>query len=330
MKNLLIFFLLPYAVYSQSMSPVNPDASNEAKALLNYLYEINGEKILSGQHCYNHEPDRYFDKVNEMTGGYPAVWGTDFIWNGLEDNGQNIVDAAIKKHKEGSIVTLMFHSERPIDTPPFRWKENIQGELTDAQWKEMTTPGTQLNLNWQKQVDRVAEYLKQLRDANVPVLWRPYHEMNGVWFWWGDKKGEDGYQKLWKMMYDRYTNHHKLNNLVWVWNANAPRDIPFDQGYSYKDFYPGHAYVDVLATDVYHFDYEQKDYDELLALAEGKLIALGEVGQLPKAEILKVQPKWAWFMVWSGWLTTHNTEDRVKEVYEYEKTLTREEVKLEY
>src|SRR5690606_20383457 len=175
---------------------------------------------------------------------------------------------------------------------------SIQGELTDEEWAELTTPGTELNLRWQKQVDQVAALLAQLRDAGVPILWRPYHEMNGIWFWWGDKKGPDGFAKLWKMMYDRYVNVHHLDNLLWVWNANAPRDIPFDQAYSYRDYYPGHEYVDILATDVYHFDYEQKDYEELLALAEGRPVALGEVGELPKMEILEVQPAWTWFMVW--------------------------------
>ena len=96
---------------------------------------------------------------------------------------------------------MMWHAGRPMDNPPYGWKESIQGELDDAQWKELTTPGSPLNKRWEAQVDKIASYLKQLQDANVPVLWRPYHEMNGVWFWWGDKKGPDGYQKLWKMMY---------------------------------------------------------------------------------------------------------------------------------
>lgn len=324
----LIIYLSFLAGFSQQFEPVNENASKEAKTLLAYLYSINEKQILSGQHCYNGEPDKFYNLAKEITGKYPAVWGTDFIWGGTEDPGEKIVKSVIQKHIEGSIITLMWHAGRPIDEPPFTWKESVQGELTDEQWKELTTPGTKIHSTWLAQVDKVAGYLKKLQEANIPVLWRPYHEMNGVWFWWGDKKGEDGYQKLWKMMYERYVNHHKLNNLIWVWNANAPRDIPKDEAFPYEDFYPGHEFVDVLATDVYHFDYEQKDYNELLELAEGRLIALGEVGQLPKTNILDVQPKWSWFMVWSNWLTTHNTEERVKEVYSYKRTLTRDEVKI--
>lgn len=330
MKSFLAVLLLVFSapVFAQPFEPVNKNATEEARKLLAYLYEIDDEYIIAGQHNYNHELNRYSEDAKEIAGVYPALWGTDFI--GAEDNerGQEIVDEAIKKWNEGYIVTLMWHAGRPMDNPPYGWRESIQGELTDEEWAELTTPGTELNLRWQKQVDQVAALLAQLRDAGVPILWRPYHEMNGIWFWWGDKKGPDGFAKLWKMMYDRYVNVHHLDNLLWVWNANAPRDIPFDQAYSYRDYYPGHEYVDILATDVYHFDYEQKDYEELLALAEGRPVALGEVGELPKMEILEVQPAWTWFMVWSNFITTDNPPQRVKQIYNHPSMLTHGEIKL--
>ena len=68
----------------------------------------------------------------------------------------------------------------------------------------------------------------------MPVLWRPYHEMNGDWFWWGKKTGPSGHRALWRMMYDRFVNYHGLNNLLWVWNANAPAPHIL----SYADCYP--------------------------------------------------------------------------------------------
>jgi mannan endo-1,4-beta-mannosidase len=326
MKKPYLLILLFICANISAQKPVNPDASPEAVKLLSYLYSLKGKQTLAGQHNYNQHLNQYMDTVHAITGKYPAVWGTDFILNGATDRGSEIVQEAIKKYKEGYIVTLMWHSGRPIDDPPFGWKESIQGELDDTQWKELTTPGTALNKRWEMQVDKIASWLKQLQDAHVPVLWRPYHEMNGVWFWWGDKKGPDGYQKLWKMMYDRFTNVHHLNNLLWVWNANAPRDIPFDQAYPYADFYPGADYVDVLATDVYHFDYEDRDYQELLSVANGKLIALGECGELPKPEILKVQPGFSWFMVWANWILIDNSPQRVKEIYNHPQVITHDEV----
>jgi len=325
---LALFLMVSIHAGAQGFKPVNRSASPEAQKLLAYLYSLEGKRTLAGQHNYNHELNKYMEAAQEMTGKYPAVWGADFILGGTKDYGPEIVQEAIKKYKEGYIVTLMWHAGRPTDDPPYGWKESIQAELTDEQWRELVTPGTPLNLRWQAQADKVASHLKQLRGARVPVLWRPYHEMNGVWFWWGDKKGKDGYQKLWKMLFERFVNFHGLDNLLWVWNANAPRDIPKDEAFSYRHYYPGRDYVDVLAADVYHFDYEQKDYNELLELADGKLIALGEVGELPKPEILEAQPKWAWFMVWSSWLLTDNTPERVKEIYSHPQTLTLDEVAM--
>src|SRR3954471_14920304 len=111
---LLLFFNIADA---QTFSPVNKKASPEAKRLLAYLYSISGKYILAGEHNYNDEPNRYSDSAFAISGKQPAVWGTDFIWNGMEDPGQRIVDEAIKKWKEGTIITLMWHQGRPTDNP---------------------------------------------------------------------------------------------------------------------------------------------------------------------------------------------------------------------
>jgi len=330
MKTFFLFFFtlfVSFQLTAQRHSPVNPNASEAVKKVLNLLYDIKGKYILSGQQNYTGDLNTFSDSARAITGKYPAVWGTDFINWGDKDLGPQVVQEAIKKWNEGYLVTLMWHEGKPTDNPPYDFEKNVKGKMTDAQWNELITPGTALNKKWLGQIDVVAGYLKQLGDAGVPVLWRPYHEMNGVWFWWGNRKGENGIAKLWKMMYDRYTNYHHLNNLIWVWGANGLRDIPFDEAYDYKDYYPGADYVDVLGADIYHFDYEQKDYNELLQLANGKPIALTETGELPKPEILGVQPQWCWFMVWTSWLWTDNTHDRVKQVYNMPRTLSHDELK---
>jgi len=327
-------YILPFLTFltcaqlsAQDYKPVNPNTTAGTKKILKFLYDIKGKYILSGQQNYNSDRNVFSDSAKNITGKYPAVWGSDFMNWGDKDLGPQIVEEAIKKAKDGYIVTLMWHEGNPTQDPPYDFEKNVKGKVTDAQWTELTTPGTALYDKWIGQIDVVAGYLKQLQDAGVTVLWRPYHEMNGVWFWWGNRKGENGINKLWKMMYDRYTNYHHLNNLLWVWGANAPRDIPYDEAYDYKDYYPGANYVDILGADVYHFDYEQKDYNDLLKLANGKPIALTETGELPNTKILSVQPQWTWFMVWTSWLWTDNTHDRVKEVYNLPQTLSHDEVK---
>jgi len=330
LKKYFLFGLVLFVSFktiAQRYSPVNPAASDGVKRTLNFLYDIKGKYILSGQQNYNSDRNTFSDSAKAITGKYPAIWGCDFMNWGDKDLGPQIVEEAIHKSHEGYLITMMWHEGRPTDDPPYDFEKNVKGRITDSAWNQLITPGTALNKKWMGQIDAVAGYLKQLQDAGVTVLWRPYHEMNGVWFWWGNRKGDNGIIKLWKMMYDRYTNYHHLNNLIWVWGANGLRDIPFDEAYDYKDYYPGPQYVDVLGADVYHFDYEQKDYTDLLKVANGKPIALTETGELPKPEILKVQPQWAWFMVWTSWLWTDNTHDRVRQIYNLPQTLSHDEVK---
>ncbi len=317
---------------SSHPQPANPSTSVPARTLLDFLYEIEGDYILSGHHNYILQATKYTKAVEEMTGKSPVVWGSDFSFNfGDRDPNearQAMIDTAKMMYEQGHIITLMWHSCFPSDGQECD-SESIwvwQPGVSQAQWDSLTTPGTELNLQWQQQVDQVAEFLKQLRDAGVPVLWRPYHEMNGIWFWWCNKRGEDGFIKLWRMMYDRFVNVHNLNNLIWVWNTNAPRDTKGDEAYDYALFFPGLEYVDVLAADVYHNDYRSSHHDDLLELAAGKLIALGEVGELPTPEILQQQPQWVWFMGWANWLFKANEPEAVKALYNSPRVLSMQDV----
>lgn len=283
----------------RAKQPVTPNASPEARALLAYLYEISGKKILTGQHNTPLVGSARLAGLHKQTGKYPAVFGQDFgfsepgSWDGINFR-QNIVDEAIRRHNQGFINTIMWHAVRPMDDEPQTFEQSIQGKLTDVEWKELTTPGTELHERWKSQVDVIAWHLKQLQHAGVPVLWRPYHEMNGFWFWWCGRVGEEGYAKLWRMLYDRLVNFHKINNLIWVFNGNEVKEGVAD----YAGFYPGDDVVDVLATDVYTGRYDEENYRQLTKLAGKKPIALGEIGPLPPLDLFKTQPRWTWFMSW--------------------------------
>jgi mannobiose 2-epimerase len=309
----------------KSFAPVNKIATPEARKLLEYLYSISGKKIIAGHHNSVERIDVYPNRVKELTGKLPEIWGCDFGGYFHKGYADTLIQAAYKKYKEGYIITLMWHVGRPQDDPPFGWKESVQAKMTDKEWEELITPGTKLNSRWINRVDTIATYLKELQAFGMPILWRPYHESNGVWFWWGNRKGENGSAKLYRMMFDRFVNYHKLNNLIWVWNTNAPRQLINDEAYAYEDYFPGLEYVDVLATDVYHSDYRQSHHDELAKLGQGKVIALGEVGVVPTPDILDHQPLWTWFMIWSNFVNTHNTPQQMRDLYSYPKILTHED-----
>lgn len=276
-----------------------PNASPEAVALYQFLLDLSGKQTLSGQHCAPLLGDTRLPALHKSLGHYPAVFSQDFgfsepgTWDGINYR-QRIVDDAIRRHEEGFIINLMWHAVRPTEDEPVAFEKSIQGKLTDEEWRELLTPGTRLHERWESQVDVIAFFLRQLRDARVPVLWRPYHEMNGKWFWWGGRPGPENFTRLYRMLYDRLTNFHQLNNLIWVYGPNEVKNGVAE----YADYFPGHEVVDALATDVYTENFSQHNYDSLLALAEGKPIALGETGPIPSVEVLRKQPRWAWFVAW--------------------------------
>jgi mannan endo-1,4-beta-mannosidase len=207
----------------------------------------------------------------------------------------------------------MWHAVRPTEEEPVTFDGSIcNGMLSGDDWRDLLTEGTTTHTRWLRQVDVIAQYLKQLRDASVPVLWRPYHEMNGTWFWWGGREGPDGYAALYRQLYQRLVQVHHLDNLIWVWNANAPRE----DAAAYSGFYPGHDVVDILAADVYANDYRQSHHDQLRELAAGRPIALGEVGVIPTPEVLAAQSHWSWFMIWTNFLTRDNTPGEIRRLFE--------------
>lgn len=327
-KQLITALLAVVTACAYAQTPVTPNASNEAKDLLGVIYNNSGKTTFAGQHCYPLFSDIYMERADNLTGSHPVIFGQDFGYskaNSLDGINfrQRVVDNAIKWHAKGAIITLMWHAVPPTNKEFFtEWKgENcIQSKLTDKQWNDLFTEGSEINSNWKSQVDVIAYFLKQLQYENIPVIWRPYHEMNGDWFWWG-YNGKN-YVKLYQMLFDRLVNYHKINNLIWVFNAN---ELGSPNVKGYDDFYPGDKYIDILASDFYSSNYKGKDYELLLKLGNGKPVAIGECGKMPTPELLKNQPKWSWFMCWGEFLETGNDWKSRKDLYDSQEVTTLEE-----
>jgi mannan endo-1,4-beta-mannosidase len=178
--------------------------------------------------------------------------------------------------------------------------------------------GYQLLLN---DIDAIAVHLARLRDAGVPILWRPLHEASGGWFWWGTDR--DSYFKLWNLLFERLTFHHQLNNLIWVWNGQ------------HADWYPGDDTVDIIGEDVYaaERDYSSQaaKFFEAAAYTDApKIIALTENGVLFDPELaMRDGAMWSWWCVWNGDFvrTERLTEfDMLRRVYESDLVLTLEDL----
>jgi mannan endo-1,4-beta-mannosidase len=308
--------------------PVNPHATPEARALLAYIDSISGQATVTGQHNYPNEGSRWTDLAYDLTGKYPGLFGQDFGFSTGDDKDSVLsrpamIEEVKRQYQNGSIIALTWHEVRPTDDEPVTFHDSVQGHLTDYEWHQLLTPGTPLYNRWCAQVDVVAGYLRQLRDAHVPVLFRAYHEMNGGWFWWGGRPGKDGSAALYRQIYDRFVNVHHLDNLVWVWNVNAP-----NPGWPPEaEYYPGPQYADVVTMDIYG-EFKQEFYTSMLTLAAGKPIALAEVGGLPTPEIFDKQPRWAYFMCWSEIIRTGNPLSKVVAVYHTPRAINRDDPRL--
>ena len=309
--SILIFTLAVAFVTAQD--PVTPNASPEARALLKYLYTISGKHILAGQHNFPNSGSRNTDFAAGFIGKTPPVWSQDFGFAAEGDKDSylarhEIIKEAIRQHRNGYLITLCWHAVPPTAVEPVTFQPvrgadpaaplaSVQGRLTDKQFRDILTRRTDLYNQWTRQVDEIAGFLKQLSDAKVPVLWRPYHEMNGDWFWWGGRyQGKYTTAALYRQMYDRLVNYHKLDNLIWVWSV----DRPSQPGREFVNYYPGNEFLDILAIDIYGNDFNQSYYDGLQALSKGKPVTLGEVGNPPSSEIIARQPGWIWWVVWAG------------------------------
>jgi mannan endo-1,4-beta-mannosidase len=158
-------------------------------------------------------------------------------------------------------------------------------------------------------LDGVADALAELGDAGVVVLWRPFHEMNGGWFWWGRRDPAD-YVAVWRHMFDYFTKTKKLNNLLWVYSPSTTKSSPVIA------YYPGDAYCDIVGLDHYAEGFDLRGYAELTAT--GKPFGITEIGpqrslrgSYDYAElIVAIQeryPKTVFFQAWAwDWSLSRN------------------------
>ena len=268
-------------------APANPNASAAARAVLEYFHGLPNKpdkRIVSGQFL-DHGANASLDEIAEAhkkSGRWVGMIGGDYYGGGpslgpdsfykdpqwtQDANWAETNPLLIDYWKRGGLVTLCLHAPNP-QTGNSSWlnKHKDTINLTDV-----VTPGRPGYDAWMHQLDCVARGLQELEDEGVVVLFRPFHEMNGFWFWWGSMNTPAEFVKLWRHTFDYLTHTKKLDNLLWVYSASARSDC--------LDFYPGNEYVDMVGVDSYGKTMAQirKDgYSQLVAL--GKPFGLTEFG----------------------------------------------------
>lgn len=305
---------------------VNPNATPAARALMKRLIDGYGRYTLSGVHG---RADAKL--VHDRTGVWPAVMGIDLIeyspsrverGSRKDNQTEHSPESLIEDVAAGYVGSVMWHWNAPSNL--IDKKSHVsKGKPIDASWyrgfyTEATTfdvtaalanpAGADYQL-LMRDIDAIAVELKKLSDADVPVLWRPLHEADGGWFWWG-AKGPDSFKQLWSIMYDRLTNHHRLNNLIWVYTGTAK-----------WDWYPPEDQFDAIGVDYYPKDRNDPIsglWDALQTrYGRTKLLALSEIGGVPDvAAMNRLGVRWAFFYSWTGKLGPSGVEPaRLKELY---------------
>ncbi|MFJ5657411.1 glycosyl hydrolase [Streptomyces microflavus] len=294
--------------------------------VVNYLRSISGTSIVSGQH--NKEPasapGQYTQQVKDVTGQYPGLWGGDLMFNAADAaNRQRVVDQAKTEWANGSLVSLTWHVCPPTGGSTCAFEGGVKSNISNAQFSQILTNDSALNNTWKRRLDEVVPYLQQLKNAGVPVLFRPFHEMNESWNWWGNRPGTNGSARLFQITRDYLAGTKGLDNLIWVWNV---QDNPAG---GWSNYYPGNQYADVVSLDVWYKSHPSSaDYQQMRTIAGTKPMAIGEIGKMPTAAMLQSQPQWAWFMMWSEHLRGNNTNAEIQAAYFHPRVLNQGEVRL--
>jgi len=300
-------------------------ASFATRMLMADLIANYGKVTWSGQM----EPGEATNVFN-LTGRRPVIVGADFMDYSPSRiaygaNPGNLTERVMTLENLGHALTMSWHWNAPsnlLNTAGHEWWRGFYTHATtfDVEAALANTNSSAYALLL-RDMDAIATQLKKISTNNIPVLWRPLHESEGGWFWWG-AKGPGPFQQLWRLLYTRLTQHHGLHNLIWVLTSEDPA------------WYPGDDVVDIIGVDAYPTDKGDplsSRWESLKARFDGKkLIALTEFGGVP--DIPKMHEFGVWFSYFLPW-TTHlgpmgMPAETVVRVYQSTNVITLEEANL--
>ena len=294
---------------------VDKKANKEVASLYAYLKALGKtDKVL-----YGHQNDTHHKAVldgentnsdtKDLTGSIAAVVGIDTLsltgaelqlTSEEENSGMTLVQKAanlgIEASKEGAIITMSAHmpnfalvAEKGVDSNGNYDFSGYTPGITTGNVVSRIMPGGDLNQVYTQYLDIIAEYGKIMEENQVPVLFRPFHENNGSWFWWGKAFcDEEGYKNLYRYTVEYLRDTKDVHSFLYVYSPNGP----FEDEADYLSRYPGDEFVDVLGFDMYHDNPTENASEdpwldtlketihivETIANSRGKLSAVAETG----------------------------------------------------
>ena len=316
-------------------TPCNKNAQTCVKNVLKYLSDITYEKVITGQHTQTMAMEELCH-IEEVTGKQPALLGFELLSYSPNINYTDTDDECMTEVMEnyGTLKRAYeWADKKGLITMTWHWFSPLQGRSkafftrnTDFDASKAVIDGTDENKALISDMDVMAGLLRPFCDKQIPILWRPFHEAEGDWFWWG-VKGAEAYKKLYRIMYQRFTEIHHLDNLIWVWNATT------------RELYPGDDVVDIITRDMYppagDHSSQSEMYNNLIKVTDTKkIVAIGETGTVPFSEnIVKEKVGWCYYMNWSKEFCLkdeNTTREDLKKLYDSEYSITKENLPVLY
>ncbi|MGQ9504353.1 MAG: glycosyl hydrolase [Thermogutta sp.] len=313
--------------------PADPDLIPEGRQLMEYLLKGRNGRIISG--CQRSGPGSGpFEAWQHASGREPALKGFNIA--GFHPTGSDVYHNVLKNtvsdtkfwwHEKGGIAAMLYHWTWPL--PDGRVSFMKKDHVPPLDIGKMVTPGTEEYKMFHQELRYTADYLEQLAEARVPLLFRPFHEIDGGWFWWTDSETPEHTAALWRQMFLYLVKERGIHNLIWdfamahvTWGPHRSRlqkeqgrTPTIDEEAEYRRrFYPGDDYVDMVSISVYSnsqfYDWGwgepmkenyAKAYELLEKIAPGKPHAVAESPNLLNPAVSeKGGPAWVYDMSWYG------------------------------
>jgi mannan endo-1,4-beta-mannosidase len=314
-KSTQIIAIILLIAFTQSPLMGQTKIDTTKAEIFNYIASMPGKgTVLSGQQCGDGDAiastyGTMMTALFNLTGKYAAIVGAEYGYK-ANNNFTTINNKIIVHWNGGGLVTISWHADNPfLDGYDCRWNSVNNKASIDFNSLLKSAPESKARTNYRTELGKVATALKALQTAGVVVIWRPFHEMNGNWFWWGPDNlskptNVQAYINLWTDMYNTFVTDYGLRNLIWTWSP-----INYQAGYtsSVIAYYPGSDYVDFVGEDVYNAVGGLPDYTALKAY--GKPIVLSECGPNSAAYgkydeskmVSNILGKACYFLQWHSW-----------------------------
>lgn len=303
MKNIFcLLILISCLSFSQDTnSLVDENASKETQNLFRNLKKLAQTKqtLVGQQDAFN---SYYFDiggksDIQKTTGQNPAILGLDFAFITSDENNEKednwfyqqelkIHKDAVQAYEQGMLVTFCWHLPEPFEGKSFYTSEMTNFQKENA--LKSILPGGKNHDYYKKKLDKIASFLLQLKSkkTTIPVVFRPFHELDGNWFWWGSNYcSAEEYKQIWQFTVTYLRDTKSVHSILYAFSP----DCTYETKEQYLERYPGDNYVDILGIDDYE-DFNQKGLEGVkkaqeklkmlsdIALERNKIAALTETG----------------------------------------------------